>query len=618
MGKFTISRMLALFSLVVTIGLAISIGVQNTALKTLKIGGAIYNDINNEKDLIADILPPPLFIIEPYLLATEAAFHEERGPENMVKIIALRKDYENRKAYWEKIDLPEGERALLSDHVIRTADAFWAIIDKDRDVLLKGNADTRMAVLDNLLDLFYAHRAAVAKLVDATTSHLANSEDTSVVAGHRYEFAALVGSAFSVLIFLAGVAFIRRRAVTPVVRMTSVMEELAKGNFDIHVPYSSRRDEIGRMADTLSIFRNAGLENRRLQEEAEEAYRQRSRDRAEREAEKANEAAELLAVIDRLGAGLQRLSECNIQMTIDEPFAAQFERMRFDFNNSIGAFQNTLEEVLLATCNLEASSSEMRSAAGNMAARTEGQAVELEKTSAALEQISASVEQSATRSQETRGIVREARSCTHSSSSVVREAISAMQDIERASREIGQIISVIDEIAFQTNLLALNAGVEAARAGNAGKGFAVVAQEVRELAQRSAAAAKEIKGIIAKSEIAVKSGVVLVGETGSALTKIETFVLTIDGNVDAITTSLGEQSVGLQQISHAVAEIDQMTQQNAAMAEQSTALSHAVAEGAAHLSTLVTRFQLGNHGSHADARPASSLRGGSRRLTQAA
>lgn len=279
MGNFTISRMLALFSLVVTIGLAISIGVQNTALKTLKIGGEIYTDINNEKDLIADILPPPLFIIEPYMLATEAAFHEERGPDNLVKLRSLREDYENRKAYWDTIQLPEGERTLLSDHVIKTADAFWAVVDKDQDALFKGTPEARMAVLDELLDLFYVHRAAVAKLVEATTAHLASSEDASVVAGHRYEFAALLGSAFSVLVFLAGVAFIRRRAVTPVVRMTTVMEELAKGNFDIHVPYSSRRDEIGRMAETLSIFRNAGLENRRLQEQAEEASRQRAKDR---------------------------------------------------------------------------------------------------------------------------------------------------------------------------------------------------------------------------------------------------------------------------------------------------------------------------------------------------
>jgi methyl-accepting chemotaxis protein len=167
-----------------------------------------------------------------------------------------------------------------------------------------------------------------------------------------------------------------------------------------------------------------------------------------------------------------------------------------------------------------------------------------------------------------------------------------MQRIETASSEIGQIIGVIDEIAFQTNLLALNAGVEAARAGDAGKGFAVVAQEVRELAQRSANAARDIKGLIQKSSVEVSSGVQLVGETGTALTQIGDYVTRIDTNVDAIATAAREQAVGLQEISAAINSIDQMTQQNAAMVEETTAISHTLAEGAVQLTSLVNRFQL--------------------------
>jgi methyl-accepting chemotaxis protein len=234
----------------------------------------------------------------------------------------------------------------------------------------------------------------------------------------------------------------------------------------------------------------------------------------------------------------------------------------------------------------------MSEAADNLSRRTEQQAAALEQTAAALEQVTSTVRASVDRTAETRDLVREAKDCATGSSAVVREAISAMKRIEGASGEIGKIIDVIDQIAFQTNLLALNAGVEAARAGDAGKGFAVVAQEVRELAQRSAQAAKEIGGLIDNSRKEVESGVKLVAETGTALGRIEGFVAEIDVKVDAITTASREQSVGLGEISTAVNSIDQMTQQNASMVEETTAISHSLASDSVELTALVGRFKL--------------------------
>ncbi|WP_288431728.1 methyl-accepting chemotaxis protein, partial [uncultured Agrobacterium sp.] len=178
------------------------------------------------------------------------------------------------------------------------------------------------------------------------------------------------------------------------------------------------------------------------------------------------------------------------------------------------------------------------------------------------------------------------------SGNVVRKAVVAMEQIEKSSSEISNIISVIDEIAFQTNLLALNAGVEAARAGEAGKGFAVVAQEVRELAQRSANAAKDIKALITTSNTQVQQGVELVGETGRALETIVTEVQEINRHVMAIVESAQEQSSGLQQINTAVNQMDQDTQKNAAMVEESTAASHSLAREAASLNQLLGQFKL--------------------------
>ncbi len=374
--------------------------------------------------------------------------------------------------------------------------------------------------------------------------------------------------------------------------ISSYMSHLAEGDLTKEVPFGDRKDEIGEMANSVEVFRQAALERKRMRIEAEEMRATAVEEQRSRAAIVAEQAEALSHVVETLGAGLARLAQCNIRYTIDDPFVLHFEPLRRDFNNALAAFQTTLVQVLETTQAIHENGLEMRSASDNLAKRTEQQAAALEETSAALEQVAVTVAQSSERSVETRKLVADTKSCTEDSGRVVRNAIDAMKKIEQSASEIGQIIGVIDEIAFQTNLLALNAGVEAARAGDAGKGFAVVAQEVRELAQRSAAAAKEIKTLVSNSGQQVDRGVKLVDETGSALARIDNFVSSIDRNVDAISTAAIEQSAGLKQISVAVNDLDQMTQQNAAMVEETTALSHTLSAASTHLTALVNSFVL--------------------------
>ena len=592
MAKITISRLIYVFAFIVLLGLAISQGLQWNTLSTLKVGGPVYTEIVNQKDLVADILPPPLYVVQAYALANESVNQPDRFSENVKKIQSLHNDFKARIDYWVAIDLPSEERSALDNDVIPTGNAFWKIIDQEFISLDLTDAGKTKTVLAALMSAYYAHDAAVAKLVTISNDISSATEKVQSSRGVLLQNIGLAGAVGSLLLFLAGIVIILKRAIAPLSRMTDFMSEMAKGNLETPVPYRDRQDEIGTMAAAMALFQDAGLEKRRMEAETKAFNEQRRLERMAREQEAMAAAADMMVVVENLGAGLQRLADCNIRDTIDQPFNSTFESIRKDFNASLSAFQVTLEKVMASTVEIQESSAEMQSAAEDMAKRSEQQAASVEQTAAALEEITSTVANSSNRATDTRTLVSEAHECATNSASVVQDAITAMQRIEKASGEISQIISVIDEIAFQTNLLALNAGVEAARAGDAGKGFAVVAMEVRELAQRSATAAKEIKTLINNSAKEVNSGVKLVGQTGEALTRIEGFVAAIDVNIDAIATGVQEQSSGLKEISRAVNHLDQMTQKNAAMAQETSALSDTLATEASALSSLVRKFQL--------------------------
>ena len=321
----------------------------------------------------------------------------------------------------------------------------------------------------------------------------------------------------------------------------------------------------------------------------------------------ATDVSERMSAVVALGGGLRALAEGDLEQRLERAFVPSMEQVRADFNEAVGKLCAAMQAVGHNARSIAAGAEEVRSAASDLSRRTEQQAASVEETAAALEQVTATVSDSSKRAEEAGSLVRQTRENAERSADVVRNAVSAMGEIESSSQKISSIIGMIDEIAFQTNLLALNAGVEAARAGEAGRGFAVVAQEVRGLAQRSASAAKDIKELIGASGGQVERGVALVGETGKVLEQIVQQVQEINTNVAAIVQGAREQATSLTEINRAVNSIDQGTQQNAAMVEESTAASHSPAGEAQSLFNLLTQFRTGEAPA-ASATPTASTR----------
>lgn len=419
-----------------------------------------------------------------------------------------------------------------------------------------------------------------------------DAEQAYAAIGH-FRIAATIATLLAVtamIVFLA--SLLSRLVIRPVTAMTHAMEKLASGDLKAEIPGQERHDQIGSMAAAVAVFRTNAIDRARLESEADRGRSLSECERLERDAAKSRETADIQRAVDALGSGLKRLADGDLAYRITTPFVLHLDRLRTDFNHSVTKLHDALHAVGSNARAIDAGASEIRHAADDLARRTEQQAASVEETAAALEEITTTVRDSARRAEEVGQLVARARDGAEKSGEVVGKAVSAMQSIETSSGEIGNIIGVIDDIAFQTNLLALNAGVEAARAGEAGKGFAVVAQEVRELAQRSAKAAKEIKALINTSRGQVRAGVALVGETGQSLQDIANQDQEINAHIKAIVTASREQSTGLQEINTAVNTMDQGTQQNAAMVEEQTAASHSLASEAAALKGLLEQFNL--------------------------
>ena len=514
------------------------------------------------------------------LASTDVARQEQDGTLNEKKA-AVDKMLEDYRA-----NISGDEEQKLFDAVLASWDDWKGTAGPIRQLAMQAQIDEATLKFNDELG---PRGAALAKALDALRDFNVklggDASDAAVAGATSTRSLAMSVAAISALIASLVVFLTIVRIARPVAQLTAAMEDMAGGNLDRDVPFRDQPDEVGGIGRALESIKDSIA--RRTREEAEQRMEIQQR------------------MVSGLAQGLTALRDGRLNCRIDQAFPEEYEGLRHDFNQTIESLAALIAQVVQGSGNVRTGASEIASAAADLSGRTESQAAALEESAAAVRQITDSLRESAHTASEASSVAGEARRDASASGEMMGRAVSAMEEIAKSSGRMGEIVSLIEGIAFQTNLLALNAGVEAARAGDAGKGFAVVASEVRALAQRSAEAASEITGIIKSSEREVGDGVQVIGQTQEALDQIVRHTARLSDMIGTIAEATSQQSAAISQVNTVVGDMDRITQQNAALVEESTAASQNLANAAGTLSQLVERFDLGDSRGRAPAQAAS-------------
>lgn len=529
--------------------LAAAILFSAYGINTVRFGGEMHRVNQQLNDFNADIFPPPEYLVESYLIANLVA----RSPSEVAgyagELAELKKQWRDRADHWASSDLDPGLKAGIAQTVAQDGTTFWEIVDgRLLPAARAGSADETARSLAALDDVYARHRGRI----DALVRGAAERQKTLAESASSTLTAIYAGLCVAVFLVLAGIGsairLLGRKVVAPLSNTAETMKRMAGGEIEAGRRSEHTEDEIGTMTRAIEVFRQGAID-------AQAADEERKR---------------IVGVLrDRLSA----MAGGNLDEPIESYFAEAYKGIRMDFNQAQSALRDVIQSVVISAREIHRSANEVNEAAADLSERAARQAATLQETAAALQRTNQGIQDSSLLAQATNAEVVLARQNATRNEELVETAVEAMGQIQASFSEVASITNLIQNIAFQTNILALNAGVEATRAGEAGKGFIVVANEVRALAQRSSEAVTAIQHLMAKSGESIANGSQQVTSSGNALREMIEIIDRVSQRVEKLASASSAQAHHLNEVSVAVADLEHDTQQNAAMAEQSSAAS---------------------------------------------
>jgi methyl-accepting chemotaxis protein len=559
--------------------LAAAITFSSFGINKIRFGGEMHRVNQQLNDFNADILPPPAYLVEAYLIANLVAREPAKAQDHARQLSALKADWQKRADHWAASDLDDNLKQGLSDTVRRDGAAFWQLVDK-RLLPAARRGDTAAAeqALDALDSVYERHRTSIDELVSGAASRQTQLKDEA----ETTLTIIFVMLALAVLMVFAGIAaalaMLRRTVIAPLATTADTMQRMAGGDLEAGRRSQHSDNEIGTMTRAIEAFRQSALD-------AQQADVERKR------------------VVAVLRERLTAMAAGNLDQPIEAFFAEDYKGIRMDFNQAQAALHELILSVVTSAQEIHHSAGDVNDAAADLSERAARQAATLEETAAALQRTNKGIQSSSDLAQQTNTEVALARQNATRNRQIVETAGEAMAQIRASFAEVENITNIIQNIAFQTNILALNAGVEATRAGEAGKGFGVVATEVRALAQRSSEAVTAIQELMAKSADCIANGAQQVGLSGTALRDMIEIIDRVGQRVEQLAETSRVQALNIDEVDNALSSLERDTQQNAAMAEQSSAASDLLKQ---EVSRLTDRTALFTQQEQHDARHARS------------